>query len=107
MAQRPQLELADFFPYLINRVGFALVAGFTGDALDRHHLSIAMWRVLAALSNNGQQRQIDLADMTSIDVSTLSRLVTGWCVWVGDAHALEDEQPRSAGGIVSERPRPG
>ena len=76
MPQRPQLELADFFPYLINRVGFALVARFTGDALDRHHLSIAMWRVLAALSNNGQQRQIDLADMTSIDVSTLSRLVT-------------------------------
>ena len=35
-----------------------------------------MWRVLAALSNNGEQRLIDLAGMTSIDVSTLSRLVT-------------------------------
>ncbi len=35
-----------------------------------------MWRVLAVLSNNGEQRQIDLAGMTSIDVSTLSRLVT-------------------------------
>ena len=41
-----------------------------------HGLSIAMWRVLAALSNNGEQRQIDLVDMTSIDASTMSRLVT-------------------------------
>jgi DNA-binding MarR family transcriptional regulator len=32
--------------------------------------------VLAALSNNGGQRQIDLATMTSTDASTLSRLVT-------------------------------
>ena len=35
-----------------------------------------MWRVLAALSNNGEQRQIDLVDMTTIDASTMSRLVT-------------------------------
>ena len=35
-----------------------------------------MWRVLAALSNNGGQRQVDLATMTSTDASTLSRLVT-------------------------------
>ena len=33
-------------------------------------------RVLAALSNNGQQRQVDLSTMTSIDVSTMSRLVS-------------------------------
>ena len=71
-----ELKLAYFFPYLINRVGFALVERFERDALKRHHLSIAMWRVLAALSNNGQQRQIDLSQMTSIEVSTLSRLVT-------------------------------
>ncbi len=35
-----------------------------------------MWRVLAALASNGEQRQIDLADLTSIEASTLSRLVT-------------------------------
>src|SRR6185503_8710813 len=35
-----------------------------------------MWRVLAALSNNGGQRQVDLSGMTSIDVSTMSRLVS-------------------------------
>ena len=76
MAERPQLDLGNYLPYLINRVGFALVESFTADALVRNGLSIAMWRVLAALSNRGEQRQIDLVDMTSIDASTMSRLVT-------------------------------
>jgi DNA-binding MarR family transcriptional regulator len=35
-----------------------------------------MWRVMAVLASRGSQRQIDLADLTSIEVSTLSRLVT-------------------------------
>jgi DNA-binding MarR family transcriptional regulator len=70
-----RLELENFLPYLINRVGAALVIRFAQDALVKHGLSIAMWRVLAALSTNGEQRQIDLAEMTSIDASTLSRLV--------------------------------
>lgn len=76
MAERPQLELGNYLPYLINRVGFALVESFTAEALKENGLSIAMWRVLAALSNNGGQRQVDLADMTAIDASTLSRLVS-------------------------------
>jgi len=69
------IELSDYLPYLINRVGAALVARYEVE-LKRYGLSIAMWRVLVALSHNGSQRQIDIADMTSIDVSTLSRLVT-------------------------------
>jgi len=74
---RPQLDLANYLPYLINRVGFALVESFTADALKANGLSIDMWRVLAALSNNeGGQRQVDLSGMTSIDASTMSRLVS-------------------------------
>jgi DNA-binding MarR family transcriptional regulator len=76
MANRPHLDLDNYLPYLINRVGVALAANFSANQLVRQHLTIAMWRVLAALSNNGEQRQIDLAGMTSIDASTLSRLVT-------------------------------
>jgi len=76
VANRRHLDLDDYLPYLVNRVGSALVSNFTKDALVSERLSIAMWRVLAVLSNNGEQRQIDLAEMTSIDVSTLSRLVT-------------------------------
>jgi len=74
---RPHLDLANYLPYLINRVGFALVTSFTADALKANGLSIDMWRVLAALSNNsGGQRQVDLSGMTSIDASTMSRLVS-------------------------------
>ena len=73
---RNKLDLPDYLPYLVNRVGAALVARFTVDALDAHGLTIAMWRVLAALSDNGAQRQVDLGGLTSIDASTLSRLVS-------------------------------
>ena len=76
MAERPHLDLGNYLPYLINRVGFALVESFTADALKTNGLSIDMWRVLAALSNNGSQRQVDLVGMTSIDASTMSRLVS-------------------------------
>ena len=76
MAERPHLDLGNYLPYLVNRVGFALVESFTADALKDNGLSIDMWRVLAALSNNGAQRQVDLSGMTSIDVSTMSRLVS-------------------------------
>jgi len=76
VAERTHLDLGNYLPYLINRVGFALVESFTASALTQNGLSIAMWRVLAALSNNGEQRQVDLVTMTSIDASTMSRLVT-------------------------------
>ena len=76
MADRNHLKLDDYLPYLINRVGTAIAANYTENTLAPLHLSLAMWRVLAALSNNGEQRQIDLVDMTSIDASTMSRLVT-------------------------------
>jgi DNA-binding MarR family transcriptional regulator len=76
LARRPHLDLSDYLPYLINRVGSALVARFSEDALAGTRLSIATWRVLAALSNNGRLRQIDIAEITNIEVSTLSRLIT-------------------------------
>ncbi len=76
MAQRPHLDLDNYLPYLINRVGSAIAEIYTGDILAPLGVSLDMWRVLAALSNNGEQRQIDLVENTSIDVSTMSRLIT-------------------------------
>jgi DNA-binding MarR family transcriptional regulator len=70
------LDLANYLPYLVNRLGAAMVAGFTREPLAQHGLTIDMWRMLAVLSYGGAQRQIDLVDMTSIDASTVSRLVT-------------------------------
>jgi DNA-binding MarR family transcriptional regulator len=76
MARAAGFDLSDYLPYLVNRVGSALVQRFTQEALARHDLTIAMWRVLVALAHAGAQRQIDIAGLTSIEVSTLSRLVT-------------------------------
>ena len=77
MAKPPaKIDLGDYLPYLVNRVGTIIADQFGAEALAPHGLSIAMWRVMAVLASAGQQRQIDLADLTSIDASTLSRLVT-------------------------------
>jgi len=71
-----KLDLDNYLPYLVNRVGTIIADQYGEEALAPFRLSIAMWRVMAALASKGGQRQIDLAGLTSIDVSTLSRLVT-------------------------------
>ena len=77
MAKPPsKLDLGDYLPYLVNRVGTIIADQFGAEALAPHGLSIAMWRVIAVLASAGQQRQIDLAELTSTDASTLSRLVS-------------------------------
>jgi DNA-binding MarR family transcriptional regulator len=76
MAARFKLSLSDYLPYLVNRVGTIIADQFGEEALAQHGLSIAMWRVMAVLAATGGQRQIDLAELTSIDASTLSRIVS-------------------------------
>jgi MarR family transcriptional regulator, organic hydroperoxide resistance regulator len=71
-----KLNLDDYLPYLVNRVGNIIADHYAREVLAKHRLSIAEWRVIAALASKGSQRQIDLAELTSIDSSTLSRLVT-------------------------------
>jgi DNA-binding MarR family transcriptional regulator len=70
------LDLAEFFPYLINRVGATMVERFGREALRGTHLTIGTWRILAVVASRDGIRQVDLADLTSIEVSTVSRLVT-------------------------------
>src|SRR5919204_6908059 len=65
----PHLDFSDYLPYLINRVGWLLVVDFGQTTLARHRLSIAMWRVLAVLADNGGQRPVPSPARTSIDVS--------------------------------------
>jgi DNA-binding MarR family transcriptional regulator len=71
-----RFDLDNYLPYLVNRVGGIIAEQFGGETLAPHGLTIAMWRVMAVLASKGDQRQIDLAGFTSIEVSTLSRLVT-------------------------------
>lgn len=68
------LRLDDYLPYLINRVGASLAARF-GAVLRREGVSLPDWRVLAALRERNGQRLTELAGRTSIEISTLSRLV--------------------------------
>jgi DNA-binding MarR family transcriptional regulator len=76
MAQPMKFDLAEYLPYLINRVGMAMIVRFSDDALAHRGVTISMWRVLTVLAHAGPQRQIDVADLSGIDASTLSRIIT-------------------------------
>lgn len=76
MTSRKTYDLTDRLPFLINRVGAAMV-DFAAPGLKHFHLTIPLWRMLAALAHRGEMRQIDLAAATSLDPPTVSRLITG------------------------------
>ena len=76
MQHRLNLDLDDYLPYLVNRVGRAAVESFSADALATEGLTIDMWRALAVLYHDGAQRQVDLSARTSIEASSLSRVAT-------------------------------
>ncbi|HEX6959362.1 MAG TPA: MarR family transcriptional regulator [Ferrovibrio sp.] len=68
------LHLDRYLPYLINRAGVSMAMRF-GAVLRREGISLQDWRVLAALRERGGQRLTELAQRTSIEISTLSRVV--------------------------------
>jgi DNA-binding MarR family transcriptional regulator len=70
----PDFELGRFLPYLINRAGARLAVAFSAE-IAPHGIGLQEWRVLAALRAQGPCRLGDLAELTSIELSTLSRLV--------------------------------
>ena len=73
-SDKPLYRLTDSLPYLLNRVGVRM-----GELFSRRiagfGVTLPMYRVMAALWEIGDQRLGDLAFMTSIEISTLSRLV--------------------------------
>ena len=69
---------SEHIPFLINRVATIGVRAFSKE-LERVHLTVPMWRVIAVLREKGALRQIDLSEITAIDQSTLSRLVGTLC----------------------------
>jgi DNA-binding MarR family transcriptional regulator len=66
--------LDDYLPYLLNRAGARIATAFSGRML-RLDASLQVWRVLAALRERDGRRMGDLSETTSIEVSTLTRLV--------------------------------
>jgi len=67
-------RLSNSFPYLLNRVGVRM-----GELFSRRiapfGVTLPMYRVMAALWENGDQRLSDLSTVTTTEISTLSRLV--------------------------------
>lgn len=68
--------LDDYLPYLLNRAGARIAASFT-EVVRGYGITLPMWRVLAVLNEKNGQRMNELAQRTSIDASTLSRVVDG------------------------------
>jgi DNA-binding MarR family transcriptional regulator len=69
-----KLNLQDFLPYLLNRAGLRVGVMFSRD-IEQFEVTLPMWRVLIELWHNGDHRLGELAELTSIDLSTLSRLL--------------------------------
>ena len=67
-------ELKTYLPYLLNRAG-SLLANRANKDLKLLDVTLPMWRVLAALYDQDGQRVGRLAELTSIDISTLSRVI--------------------------------
>jgi DNA-binding MarR family transcriptional regulator len=72
MSRKPNLQ--DFLPYLLNRAGLRVGVMFSRD-IEPFDVTLPMWRVLIELWNNGDHRLGELSERTSIDMSTLSRLL--------------------------------
>ena len=66
--------LDSFLPYLLNRAGARIAASFSEEVRSLG-ATLQMWRVLAALRDRDGRRMGDLSETTSIEVSTLTRLV--------------------------------
>jgi DNA-binding MarR family transcriptional regulator len=65
----------DFYvPYLLNRAGVRIATAFA-EEMRPLGASLQIWRVLAALRERDGRRMGDLSATTSIEVSTLTRLV--------------------------------
>ncbi|MBV8412726.1 MAG: MarR family transcriptional regulator [Alphaproteobacteria bacterium] len=66
--------LESYLPYLLNRAGTRIAVSFS-ERVRPLGATLQMWRVLAALRERDGRRMGDLSTTTSIEVSTLTRLV--------------------------------
>jgi MarR family transcriptional regulator, organic hydroperoxide resistance regulator len=74
LARLTNYKFTNSFPYLLNRVGVRIAELFD-ERIAMYGVTMPMYRVLAALRERSDQRLSDLSNMTTIEISTLSRLV--------------------------------
>ena len=68
------MELDSYLPYLVNRLGQRFVSEFT-PSLAEAGIDVQMWRALSVLHRHGDLPVGALSELTSINLSTLSRLI--------------------------------
>lgn len=69
-----EFHLERFLPYLVHRVGSRLAEGFEDGFADAG-VSLPEWRALSILHEFGPQTMGEIARRTSINASTMTRLV--------------------------------
>lgn len=68
--------LDSYLPYLLNRAGSRIATAFSEEVRPLG-ATLQIWRVLAALRERDGRRMGNLSETTSIEVSTLTRLIDG------------------------------
>ena len=66
--------LDGYLPYLLNRAGTRIATAFS-EEIRPLGATLQTWRVLAALHERDGRRMGDLSEITSIEVSTLTRVI--------------------------------
>ena len=67
-------RLTSSMPYLLNRLGVRLGALFS-QRIEAYGITLQMYRVLAALVELPDQKLSEISAVTSIELSTMSRLI--------------------------------
>lgn len=73
-SRKEVFDLEATLPYLLNRAGVRIGNAFNAE-MKRHRLSLQLWRALASLYHQSGQSVTELAAHTSIELSTVSRLI--------------------------------
>ena len=71
-----KFDLERTLPYLLNRAGVRMGNSFNDEIRPRFEVQLPLWRILASLLQQNPQRLTELAEHTSIELSTVSRLVS-------------------------------
>ena len=78
-ARGPYLELSSFMPYRLNQLAHLVSRGIANIYEDRHGLTAAQWRVMAAVAETPGITAQKVVEMTPMDKVTVSRAVAALC----------------------------
>ncbi len=70
-----QFDLSRYTPFLLNRTGSKVASKFS-EMLKEYKMDIVTWRLTAALNYRGSMRIGELAMFSSIELWTVSRVLT-------------------------------